>query len=175
MDTIGAKQFQTGAKQYVLYYMSCRERIGATMKRMYLPTYEDAEKVHFTLSYFLKNWNMNYNDGELARHIGHTIFIHDDASGYLIGDDVRLHVDTFVATWTELRLLPCSNRSKLPKHCYDEHMLTTLRITGFKPRIPRIKCSDEYEYYSNFIETDEKTVRDMGLVVPNPSADAEGQ
>ena len=170
MDTLGATQFPTGAKQYVLYYVGYSKYMdsicipgGNIMKRLYLPTYEDARNIQSTLSYFMKNWDMGYSGGELTKHIGCTIFIHDEASGYLIGDDVRLNVDKFVTTCTELKLNPCNvGHVELPKQCYDEYMLTALRITGFKPRI---KCKRYTSFFSNFEETDEKTVRDMGLII----------
>jgi len=165
---LGTKQFQAGSKQYVLYYVSYSKYADSTqgnntMKRLYLPTYEDAMNVHSTLSYFMKHWNMGYDGGELSTYIGWKIFIHDEASGYLIGNNVRLVVDNFVARCTELRLNPCSVvYCKLPKQFYDEYMLTVLRITGFKPRI---ECKNRYtSFFSGFMETDEKTVRDMGHV-----------
>lgn len=168
MDKLGTTQFQAGSKQYVLYYVSYSKYVDSmpgnnTMKSLYLPTYEDAINIHSTLSYFMKNWNMGYDGGELSTYIGWKVFIHDEASGYLIGDDVRVNVDKFVATCTELRLNPYYGvYSKLPKQCYDEYMLTVLRITGFKPRI---ECKNRYiSFLSGFMETDEKTVRDMGHV-----------
>jgi hypothetical protein len=52
------------------------------------------------------------------------------------------------------------------KGFYDEYMLAVLRHTDFLPRIKRTTFTlNPFSY--NYIETDEKTVRKMGLVIKN--------
>jgi hypothetical protein len=185
MDTLGIKNVPAG-EQFVLYGMNvsklCDSMLGHnTMQTLYFPTWEMARDVYVTLQYFIINWDRGYYGGELGSGvrrceptivgvvpvsaIGSRLFTKiNDEEMMNQGGGVIL-VSSLFNRSNELNKHTCNVTNKLlPKHMYDEHMLAVLRCTGFSPRIKRQRFTlNPFKY--DYIETDETTVRKMGLVM----------
>ena len=168
MDALGVKQYSSESKQYVLYYITFNRHSYAmvpdyyTRSRCYFPSADDAENVRLTLNYFFKNW---LQSSLIADYIRHTIFFHLEGDTYLESNDLSLNLAEFVKNSSALQNHPYKcNAKKYQLGCeyYDEYLLLVLRVTGFKPRIKKKGL-----FSTQVVETDEKTLRTMGLVVPD--------
>jgi len=180
MDTLGIKKIYS-QEQYVLFGIYFRKRMNNTMKCFYFPTLEMAKDVYITLQYFMSYWDRGYDGGELSSGlrgwgqeivgevpygaIDTIIFTQINDEQLLSNLGYMMNIHNFVDRSKQLMNHRCNLRIKpIPKYFYDEHLLTVLRITGFLPRIKRTKFTFNLFAY-DYIETDEKTVREMGLVL----------
>jgi hypothetical protein len=175
-------------EQYVLYAFNfsklCDDMPGrSTMKPYYFATKEMAKEAYVTMQYFIQNWDRGYHGGELGsglrrcdpKYVG---VIHPAAIGSSlftkINDEELMNprghivkISTLTERSNELNKHLCivtRNPTGLPKGMYDEHMLAVLRVMGLPPRIKRTTFSLN-PFKSDYVETDEATVRKMRLVV----------
>jgi hypothetical protein len=183
MDTLGIKKISS-PDQYVLFGVYFSKKMDSmpgnnTMKCLYFPTLEMAKDVYLTLQHFIWNFNRGYNGGELRNGlrvfgqeilgevpygaIDTTLFTQINDEQLLSSNGYMMNIPTFVERSKQLMNHVCNLRNQTIPN-YDEHFLTVLRITGFLPRIKRTNFTFNLWAY-DYIETDEKTVREMGLVL----------
>ena len=186
MDILGVSPVSKG-EQYVLYYMSVSKKCDSmpgnnTMQTFYFPTKEMAMEVYVTLQYFIYTWDRGYDGGELVtghsrryqpqhireipqKAIGTMIFTKINNDELMDAQGNTIKISTISQRSNELKKHICNViRKNLPKGFYDEHMLAVLRVTGFPPRIKRTTFSlNPFKY--DYVETDERTVRNMRLVL----------
>lgn len=126
-----------------------------------------ANNVLSTLAYFMNNFDRGYKGGELVRGIGKSIFTKINDNQLMNSQGQTINIAFFVERSQELMALRCNLKNKdLPKDFYDEYMLAILRYTGFLPRIKKTNFTlNPFKF--KYAETDEKTVRKMGLVIKN--------
>ena len=186
MDTLGIKPVPA-SEQFVLYGLNVSKKCDSmpdnnsnSMQTFYFPTYEMAREVYVTLQYFIINWDMGYHGGELGSGVQRCepttigvvpinaivpmLFTKMNAEELSNQRGGITRISTIVNRSNELNKHTCHVTHKnLPTGMYDEHMLAVLRLTGFSPRIKRTKISfNPFNY--DYVETDENTVRKMGLI-----------
>jgi hypothetical protein len=166
MDTIGI-EIVPSSEQYILYNLDhsklCDSMPGRnTMRSIFFPTLEMANNVRSTLLYFIINFDRGYHGGELARGIGKSLFTKINDEQLMNSSGQTINILSFVERTQELMKYKCNNN--LPKYYYDEFMLVVLKHSNFLPRIKRTEFTlNPFKY--KYVETDEKTIRKMGLVV----------
>jgi hypothetical protein len=168
MDNLGIEKVSS-QEQYIIYIVSY-SKINACMRnrvRISFPTLEMANNVIKTLSYFIHNWDCGYHGGEVLFQPNRGLFtkINDNLLMNSQGDTIN--ISNFVERSKELMKYKYKyNLWALGTHkgFYDEYTLAVLRNLDFLPRIKRTSFTfNPFSY--NYIETDEKTVREMGLVI----------
>jgi hypothetical protein len=171
MDSLGIEIIPS-QEQYILYNVDCSKLCDSmpgrnTMKSIFFPTLEMANNVFLTLFYFIRNFYRGYDGGELAYGIGKSLFTKINDNELMNGQGKTINIAFFVERSQKLMKLKCIvNNKDLPKDFYDEYMLAVLRYTGFLPRIKRTKFTLNPLKYK-YVETDEKTIREMGLIIKN--------
>jgi hypothetical protein len=171
-------------EQYILYgfkFFKLMARLN-TMQTFYFATKKMAQEAYVTVQYFIYNWDRGYHGGELGsairkwdpycigvvtpNAISASIFtkINDEELMNQQGHIIKM--STLVQRSNELNKHICvvtHNPTGIPKG-YDEHMLAVLRLIGLPPRIKRPTFTlNPFKY--DYVETDENTVRKMGLVI----------
>ena len=185
MDTLGLKIIPAG-EQYMLYGLNisklCDSMPGCnTMRTFYFSTWEMARDAYITLQYFIINWDRGYHGGELGsgvrrgdpftvgevpiNAIGSRLFTRLNAEELINQTGGIVRPLDLIKIWNELNTHTCNvKHTFLPKGMYDENILAVIRYIGFPPRIKRQTFSfNPFKY--DYDETDENTVRQMGLVV----------
>jgi len=152
-------------EQYILYNVDysklCDSMPGKnTMTSIFFPNLEMTNNVRNKLSYFMRNFDRGYHGGELARGYGKSLFTKINDNELMNSGGQTINIPLFVERTQELMKYKCNNN--LPKYYYDEFMLVVLKYTNF---LPRIKRSTLNPFKYKYMETDEKTIREMGLVV----------
>lgn len=180
MDSLGIKKISS-QEQYLLFGILFSKRMDSDKNTcLYFPTLEMAKDVYITLQYFLWNWNRGVDGGKLESGISWyqeefgviprgaietILFSKINDEQLLSNKGCMLNINHFVEMSRQLMNHVCNLRSKtIPKYFYDEHFLTVLRYTGFYPRIKRTKFTCNL-FAHDYIESDEETVRQMGLVL----------
>ena len=184
MDNLGVQTISNG-KQYILYCMNVSKKCDSmpgdnTMQTFFFPTKQMAQEVYVTLQYFISKWDRGYDGGELgsgirrcdpqyigvvpSQAIGARLFTKLSEDQLINAEGGIVNIASLVLRSNELNKHIYNNVTHLPKGFYDEHMLAVLRVTGFPPRIKRNTFSlNPFKY--KYVETDENTVRKMGLVI----------
>jgi hypothetical protein len=132
--------------KYILYCVSFIKE-NENMKTLFFPTLEIAKNVHHTLS------SKKLIKGELIQCIGKRIFTQID--------DQMINCCGHVIIISDLiESYNYKFNCNLSKNKYDEFTLYVFRLYNILPIIKTTK----YLFSHRYIEYDEKTIRDMGLV-----------
>ena len=183
MDALGINIIPAG-EQYELYCFNisklCTNAPGY-MRTFYFPTREMAKDAYITMQYFIICWDRGYDGGELGsgtrrcdpttvgvvpvNAIGSRLFTRLNDEELINQSGGRVRTLSLIKISDELNKYPCHvKHTCLPKGMYDENILAVIRYIGFPPRIKRQTFTlNPFKY--DHVETDENTVRKMGLVM----------
>ena len=190
MDTIGC-EITHSQEQYILYGLNFTKKCSSHERSttIWLPSLKDTQNVFLNLQYFIWKWDRGYDGGEIGdgiprnypryigvipdRAIGRRLFTKINNETIMDSQGITINIQDFVKKSKDLQSKICNIRYEpnkntwydhLPKGKYDEYMLSVLKYTGFPPRIKRTTFSlNPFSY--DYIETDEETIRKMGLVI----------
>jgi hypothetical protein len=154
-------QIVPGQEQFVLYHVQFTKFDEWRYVNLFLPTLEMAEAVHRYLSFFMKNWKVGRYR---IQNIERMLFTKVNDRELLGASGATISIPYFKHMCDELMEHP--PHTTLPQGMYDEFMLAVLCFAGYPPRIKR-KGFTLNPLASDYIVTDELTIRRKGLVVPS--------
>ena len=181
MEQLGVQKIPIAQEQYKLYYFNFSHKCDSQMPAYFFPTKVLAEKAFLALQYFLHFWYRGLDGGELWTGLiqGDPIYLGDippKAIGFrffikmenlLVSNcgNYTIYYPAFVEICTDLNKYKW-NGTLGCVHRYDEFTLAVLRYVKLRPRIKRsgwwMWALKPFKH--DYVETDESTVRQMGLV-----------